>query len=47
VADYRGESASLKLNLLEPACRAYFLPSDASTLEAGSRAGASRGPGSG
>ena len=28
LADYRGEPASLNLNLLEPACRAYFLPSD-------------------
>jgi predicted ATPase with chaperone activity len=28
LAEYRGETASLNRRLLEPACRAYFLPSD-------------------
>jgi predicted ATPase with chaperone activity len=28
LAEYRGETPSLNPNLLEPACRAYFLPSD-------------------
>lgn len=32
LADFRGETANLNLNLLEPACRAYFLPSDESAL---------------
>lgn len=47
LADFRGETANLNPNLLEPACRAYFLPSDESALEPASRTGASQGPGSG
>lgn len=42
LAGFRGETASLNLNLLEPACRAYFLPPEESGSGPGSRVGASQ-----